>query len=440
MTDVKQKVKLPTGARWGALLLIMGCITINYVDRVNLSVAAPTLMEVFGLTPTEMGVLMSAFFWSYVIIMIPAGMLLVKFGAKFIMGISCFLWGLATMATALVNGFGSFLFVRILLGVAEGPAYPAAAQVVSVWIPKRERTFASGTFDACSRVGSAFTPPLVAWIIVHWGWQASFVVTGVLAVLYSFVWFAKYHEPDKHPRVSQEELAYIRQDEVVDDSGKVVTTDPIPVPMLFTYRKTILLFVGWFCYLYYWNVFTTWIPAYLVQARGFDLKSMGVAAMIPFICAIPCQSFGGWCFDKMLQKGMGHNMVRRLGTFICMFGGAITLLIAVQATTPLSTVVWLTVTMMVYSFGASIMWALDNDIAPYGQAGTISGTKGTIGQFSGLLAPIVSGALIGMASDTVTGYNNALYVVIAITALGGVLYLLNDYSTKLVPRSTKKAR
>jgi MFS family permease len=161
--------------------------------------------------------------------MIPADMLLVKFGAKFVMGISCFLWGLATMATALVSGFAYFLSVRILLSAAEGPAYPAAAQVVSVWIPKRERTFASGTFEACSRVGSAFTPPLLVWIIVRRGWQASFVIAGVLALLYSsFVWFAKYHEPDKHPRVSKEELTYIRQDEVEDDSGKVVAADPHP--------------------------------------------------------------------------------------------------------------------------------------------------------------------------------------------------------------------
>jgi MFS family permease len=430
---VQEKVKLPTGSRWGALLLIMGCITINYVDRVNLSVAVPTLMEEFGLSASQMGVLMSAFFWSYVLVMIPAGILLVKFGPKLIMGISCFLWGLATMATALVSGYASFLLVRVLLGFAEGPAYPAASQVVSIWIPKRERTLASGSFDACSRVGSAFTPPLVAWIIVTWGWQASFVVTGLIAVVYSFVWMAKYHEPDKHPTVSKEELAYIRQEEMVDSDHKVVAVEPIPIPHLFTYKKTLLLFIGWFCYLYYWNVFTTWIPAYLVQSRGFDLKAMGVAAMFPFIAGIFCQSGGGWVFDKMLQRGMALNTVRRIGMSICMFGGAGTLLMAVRCETPEMTVVLLTLTMAVYSFGASNAWALDNDIAPYGQGGTISGCKSAIGQFSGLLAPMLSGILIGTASNVVEGYDNALYCVIAVTALGGVVYLFNDYS-RLVPK------
>jgi sugar phosphate permease len=354
-----------------------------------------------------------------------------------VMGLSCFFWGVATVATALVTGYGSFMAVRILLGLAEGPAFPAAGQVVSLWIPRRERTFASACFDCCARIGSASAPPLVAWVIIHWGWQTSFVVTGLLAVIYSFVWFALYHEPDKHPKVSKEEIAYIRQDEVVNEEGFVVTTKPVPVPFLFTYKKTLLLFLGYFCYLYYWNMFISWIPAYLVQARGMDLKQMGFAAMMPFLVAIPMEIFGGWAFDKMQHKGVSLNFARRLGMGICMFGGSLTLLMAVNADTPVTTVVWLTLSMSIYSFGASNVWTVPNDIAPYGQAGTIGGTMNTVGQFSGLLAPLLAGFIITAGETVIQGYNNALYLVIGIAVVGGFFYILNDYS-RLVPRNAEQ--
>ena len=436
-SNVDGKVKLPTNYRWVALILVMGCITINYVDRVNLSVATPTLMEVFELDAAQMGVLMSAFFWSYMAIMIPAGMALNRFGAKVVMGLSCFLWGLATVATALVVGYWSFMIVRIGLGLAEGPAYPAAAQVVSLWIPKRERTFSSACFDCCSRIGSASAPPIVAWVIIHWGWQASFVVTGLMAVVYSFIWFAVYREPDKHPKVSKEELAYIRQDEVVNEDGYVVTTKPVSVPALFTYKKTLLLFLGYFCYLYYWNVFISWMPAYLVQARGLDLKQMGFAAMIPFLSAIPFEIFGGWFFDKLVIKGVSLNKIRRTGMCICMWGGSLTMLMAVNASSPTLTIVWLTVSLSTYSFGASNVWTVPNDIAPYGQAGTIGGTMNTVGQFSGLLAPLISGFLIKYGATVVEGYDHALYLVVGVAFLGGFFYILNDYS-RLVPRNAEQ--
>lgn len=425
--------KLPTRKRVVALGLVMGMIAINYIDRVNLSVATPTLMKELNLSADQMGVLMSAFYWSYVLVMIPAGVLLVKFGAKTLLTVSCFLWGLATAATALVHGFWSFMAVRILLGVAEGPAYPAAAQVVSVWIPKRERTLASACFDSCARVGSGIAPPLVAWLIVHFGWQASFVVTGIIAMAYSLYWHATYHEPDKHPKVSREEIDYIRQDEVINQDGHVVTTKPVPVLELFTYKKTVLLFIGYFTYTYYWHVFTSWIPAYLVQARSMDLKTMGFAAMIPFILGIIAEIYGGWFFDGLLRKGYNLNKVRRVGMAICLMGGSSTMLLAVQAPDPVWTVAFLSLSMVVYSFGASNVWSLDNDIAPYGQAGTISACKNATGNLSGLVAPLISGFLIGAGATVVDGYNHALYLVVGIAFLGGILYIANDYS-RLSPR------
>jgi ACS family glucarate transporter-like MFS transporter len=331
------------------------------------------------------------------------------------------------------------MVVRILLGLAEGPVFPASAQVVSLWIPKRERTLASCCFDCCARIGSAAAPPVVTWLIITYSWQASFIVTGVIAIVYTFVWFAIYREPDRHPKLSKEELAYIRQDEVVNESGKVVTTRPIPMFMLFTYKKTLFLFAGYFCYMYYWNMYISWMPAYLVEARGLDLKQMGVGAMIPYLCAIPCEICGGAFFDFLTKKGMSLSAVRRLGMTICLAGGALTLFLAVQSTSPIACVAMLTLSMSVFSFGASNIWTIPNDIAPYGQAGSVGAAYSFCGQISGIAAPGISGFLIAAglnSGNIVSGYDNAFYVMILVTLLGIVFFVANDYS-RLVPRNAE---
>ena len=422
-------VKPGSGYRWHMMLLCMGAVTVNYIDRVNISVAAPTLMKLFDINPMQMGILMSAFYWPYVLMMMPSGALLNRIGARLVVGWGCVLWGISTMLTSFVVGFNSFFAVRVLLGITEAPVYPGCARVVSVWIPKQERTTATAMFDSASRMGSAFTPPLVVWLLLNWGWQMSFIVTGGLAILYALVWFKFYHEPDDHPKVTKSELAYIRQDEVVNADGQVDKGRMIPLFELFTYKKTLLVFAGFFCYNYFWGVFTTWIPAYLVMAKGFDLKAMGTAAMYPYIAGVVCELSFGPMFDMALRKGVSLNVVRRIGMAICLLGGAGFMYLAVIATTPTMTIVHLTLAMGMYSGGACNTWSVPNDIAPYGQGGGIAGTMNIFGQFASLLAPIVTGYLI----STSWGYDGALNLVVGSAVIGYFFYFMVDYS-RLVPR------
>ena len=183
-TSAKSVAKPETGARWYIVVLLAAGTMINYIDRVNFGVATPTLMKEFGLGTAEMGILMSAFFWSYTVMMLPSGYFLNKIGPKKVLGIAGIAWGVVTMLVALCQGFYSFLALRIGIGITEAPAFPANARVVSVWVPKKERTFASAIFDCSARVGSAFAPPIVAFIIASWGWKMSFAATGALAVIW----------------------------------------------------------------------------------------------------------------------------------------------------------------------------------------------------------------------------------------------------------------
>ncbi len=422
-------LKLSSNYRWGAVALCCGMVTICYIDRVNLAVTSSTLMKVFNMSPAEMGVLMSAFFWSYVLVMMPTGALINRYGPK-LMGFYCCLgWGLATMAVAVVTGFKSMLALRIVLGATESPAYPVSARVVSVWVPSRERTFSSAAFDSCSRLGNAIAPPLVVWLMLNWGWEVSFVITGMLAVAYSFVWKFNYHEPDDHPKVTQEELAYIRQNEVLNADGKVEKPKLIPLLQLFTYRRMILVCIGAFCYSYYWTNFNMWVPTYLVKAKGFDLQTMGMAAMAPYIAGVSMEVLGGYVMDLWHRRGASINTLRRTGLGVCLLLAGATLYMAVISDSPVMIVVWLTASMGIFSFGAGNKWSIPSDIAPYGQGGGIASVMNMVGNIGSIIAP----ALTGYMASGVFGYNGGFIAMAGIAVIGALVYIVNDYS-RLVPK------
>ncbi len=420
--------KLETGSRWYIVVLLAMGTAINYIDRVNFGVATPTLMKEFGYGTADMGILMSAFFWSYTITMLPSGYLLNKFGPKKVLGFAGFAWGAVTMLVGACVGFYSFLALRIGIGITEAPVYPSNARVVSVWVPKRERTFASSIFDCCARVGGAFAPPIVAFIIAEWGWRASFVVTGALAVAWALWWLLAYHEPADHPRISKSELAYIRQDEVITHTGEI-HVEPIPIIKLATYAVIVKATLAYAFYLYVWTVAIYWIPTYLMKVRGLSLKEMGIAASIPFMVAVFMELAGGKVFDKWYERGASITKLRRTGMGIGMFGAAFFICLCMQANTAFWAVFWLSAFMGIYSFGASNVWASPSDIAPYGQAGGVGGVYNFVGNFGALIAPIVTGYL----AESKYGFNGAFAVCVAFSVIGGLLFIFNRYE-RLKPK------
>ena len=425
---VEPTPKPETGCRWYIVVLLAMGTAINYIDRVNFWVATPTLMKEFGLGTAEMGILMSAFFWSYTITMLPSGYLLNKFGPKKVLGFAGLSWGAVTMLVAACQGFYSFLALRIGIGVTEAPAFPSNARVVSVWVPKRERTFASSIFDCAARVGGAFAPPIVAFIIAAWGWKMSFLVTGAMAVIWGIWWLMAYHEPADHPRISKSELAYIRQDEIITDAG-TIHVEPIPMVKLVTYPVILKATVAYALYLYVWTVFLYWIPTYLMKARGLSLKEMGLAASVPYIVGVFTELLGGKVFDKWYDKGATITQLRRTGMGIGMFGSALFIWLCMQADTAFWAIFWLSAFTGIFSFGASNVWAIPSDIAPYGQAGGVGGVYNFVGNFGALFAPMVTGYL----AETHYGFNGAFGVCVAFSIVGGLLFIFNRYD-RLKPK------
>jgi sugar phosphate permease len=407
-------------------------ICINYVDRFNIAAAVPTLMKEFGLSPARMGVLMSAFGWTYLICMFPVGYLLDRKSPKTIGFFSCLGWGVATLFTAAVSGFYSFFAVRLLLGATESAGYPTCTRIAAAWTPKHERTTATGVFDCSSKLGSALTPPFVVWAIIHWGWRSSFIVTGLVAMAFAFVWQRYYYDPEKHPTVSKEELDYIRQGQIIDGASQTVKTKEIPMYKLLSYPRIFFMSCGFFLYMYFATAFHMWIPAYLVRAKGFNLKSMGIVATFPFLAAIGGELIGARCLDKWLQRGASLTKVRRTGQLIGLLGAAACLYLAVVARTPGMTVFGLTASYAVLSLCGAQNWAIASELAPRGQVGTVAALNGMSGALAVTVAPILSGLVI----QSRLGYDGALFVMVGAVSLAGIIYGILDYSKPVVPRSS----
>src|SRR3954452_21114512 len=195
--------------RWVVVALIFIGTSIVYIDRANLSAAAPGIQDEFGLSSTQLGVILSGFFWTYAVFQLISGWFVDRTGARTSYTVAAVAWSVFTAATALARGFGSQLGLRLLLGIGESPAYPSNAKVVREWLPKQERGLATGIFDSGSRVGTALSLPIVVALIAGIGWRGSFVVTGLLGLVWALVWFARHRRPPAQGRVSADQRAYI---------------------------------------------------------------------------------------------------------------------------------------------------------------------------------------------------------------------------------------
>jgi MFS transporter, ACS family, D-galactonate transporter len=177
-------------------ILMWLAIVINYLDRTVMSAAAPVIIQDLHIGPGEMGIIMSAFFWSYAAFQIPAGWLADRIGQRLCLAVSVLWWSLATACTAMAKTPLGFIGARIFMGTGEAGAYPCNAGVAAKWFPDRERGRITALFDSGSKFGTAFTMPLVAWIVAVYGWQVAFLICGGLGVFWVFAWWAYYKDPE----------------------------------------------------------------------------------------------------------------------------------------------------------------------------------------------------------------------------------------------------
>jgi ACS family D-galactonate transporter-like MFS transporter len=380
--------------RWRIGALLGVGVLVNYFDRINLSVAGPQLQEAFHLSPGEMGLLFSAFFWTYALLQIPTGLLLDRFGVTRIGRWGGFLWGVASTITALGSGFASIFAARALLGVAEAPGFPASSKATGYWFPRNERALATAIFDAAAKFSNVIGVPLIALVVVKLGWRWGFGITAVLSFAYFVAFYALYRDPSRHPGLSKQEHDYIlaggATPEGVSADGSLEM-----LGYLLGSRKVWGLTLGFAAYGYSFYLFLTWLPGYLVQTMHMSILTSATYAAIPWTFATLSDLLvGGFLIDHLIRKGYDETRVRKGVLLTGMFCG-LAVFGATTTTEPAVAIAWISIALSGLAAAAPVGWSLPSLIAPTGGTGSVGGIMNFANNMMGALAPLVTGYIVG---------------------------------------------
>jgi ACS family glucarate transporter-like MFS transporter len=333
-------------------------------------------------------------------------------------------WSVFTALSAVATGAASLFGFRLGLGVGESASYPASAKVVSRWFPKRERAFATSIYDSGARFGSAVALPVVAGLVAWLGWRGSFVVTGVLGLVWALAWILWYREPREKSGLSAEELEYIErggargEGPTADAGSDVAAASAVRWRELFTYRTVWGMMIGFFCLNFVIYFFITWFPTYLHDARGFSLLGTGFYGVIPAIVAIFGGWLGGFVSDRIYDRTGDLNKARKT----CLVGGlAFSSVIALAVVVPsaAAALALLSVCYASLTFAAASVWALPADVAPSdAQVASIGGIQNFASNLAGVGSPFFVGALYDLTGSFVV----PLVVVGGLGLLGALAY------------------
>lgn len=380
--------------RWWIGGLLGTGVLINYFDRISISVAGPQLEHTFALTPLQTGLLFSAFFWSYALMQIPAGLLLDRWGVTRIGRWSAFLWSAATAITACAAGFRGIFLGRMLLGIAEAPSFPASAKATGYWFPRSERALSTALYDVGAKFSNVIGVPLVALAVVGLGWRWGFGVVAALSFAYFLLFCRMYRDPSRHPRLTRAEREYIAVGGGGLEGAPAEGTSGMLLYLL-SRRKVWGLFIGFAAYGYSFYLFLTWLPEFLVHNLHRSILASASWAAIPWACAsVSDLLVSGWLIDHLIRKGHDETRVRKTVLVTCMCIGT-AVLGATTTTRPFVALAWISLALSGIGAVGAVVWSLPSLIAPKGGAGTVGGIMNFANNMMGVVAPIVTGYVVG---------------------------------------------
>jgi ACS family glucarate transporter-like MFS transporter len=432
--------KIPV--RWFLIFWLFVLSAVSYLDRVNISIAGGSIVDAYHLTDVQLGKVFSALVAGYALFQTLGGYLADRFGPRRVLAGGVVWWGIFTAMTALVppdiNGaLILFVAVRFLLGAGEAVIYPAANQFVARWIPVRERGIANGWIFAGVGAGAGLTPPLITYLMIHYGWRSSFWVCSVIGFLAGAVWFiAARDTPAEHPRVSASELAAIQSGlAVAPTNAQSSAAEGDPVRTLVSWTRVLrskevwAVSVSYFCYGYVAWIFFSWFYRYLAKVRGLDLKTSSFYSMLPFLAMLVCCLLGGSINDR-LTKWKGPRLGRcGLAAFAMALAGVFIAFGSQVQGVRLASVVLAGGAGALY-LSQSSFWSLTADIAG-GSAGSVSGFMNMGGQMGGA----VTGSLTPWIAARY-GWTASFLVAAALCLVGALSWLVvNPVKTLTTPRA-----
>lgn len=385
--------------RWSIVALLFAASLINYLDRATVSLALPLISQDLGLDPARKGLLLSAFFWSYALMQVPIGWCADRFDLRWLYAGAFALWSLAQGLTGFAGSLGVMIIFRILLGIGESVYLPGGTKIVSLLFRSAERGLPCGVFDFGSRIGMVVGGISLPWLLIYYGWRWTFILVGFIALTWLIPWLlvfpARLGSGGSGPQAAGQEVAQPRRRAV-------------------TFNRNLLgICLGFFCFDYYWYLFVTWLPDYLVTVRHLTILRAGLYAALPYFVFGVSEPIGGWIADRLIRFGWDETRTRKGMVTIAFLSGL--LLIPASRVESANTAIALVVGASLVGLSIGNLLVILQTCAPPEQVGVWTGMQNFAGNIGGIIAPLVTGLLIRETGSYAPAF--ALAAVVLVTGL-----------------------
>ena len=383
------------GLRWWIIGLICLATIINYIDRSALGIMWPSISEDLGMDKGDYAMILNVFMVAYAVGQSVSGRMFDKIGTRLGFVISIGVWGVATMLHSLARGIFSFASFRVLLGIGEAGNWPGAVKSNAEWFPSDERAFAQGIFNTGAALGSVVAPPLIALLWVAFGWKMTFLFVGVLGLLWVIPWLiVNKQTPSKHPWITQQEKDHILkgQQEIMEEKNEA---KGLSVRQILSHRESWAVLISRFFVEPIWWLFVGWMPIYLADTYGFNVKEIGFFAWFPYVGAAIGSLSGGYFAGRLILNGVSVDRARKgtitVGSSIMFLGLLATIFLA---NTPEKFVAIVAGVLFGFQFIISNIQTMPSDLFSGKSVGSLAGLGGSVGVFSviimNFLVPVIS--------------------------------------------------
>ncbi|MFC4722625.1 MFS transporter [Geojedonia litorea] len=401
------------GLRWWIIGLIGLATIINYIDRSALAIMWPGMSDELGMDDLDYAIILNVFMVAYALGQSISGKMYDKIGTKMGYVVSIFVWSLASMLHAFSRGLLSLSFFRVLLGVSEAGNWPGAVKSNAEWFPVKERAIGQGIFNAGASMGSVVAPPLIAFLYIGFGWKTTFLIIGGVGMLWIIPWLIfNRKKPNEHPWLTEKERKHIisgRYASRQEDHDGV----ELSIKQILSHKESWAVLMSRFFLEPIWWLFVGWMPIYLSNTYGFDVKEIGMFAWVPFVGAAIGSLSGGLFTGKWINKGLSVDVSRKRTIWIgglMMFLGLIATILF--ADTPTKFVIIVAFVLFGFQFAISNIQTMPSDLFSGKSVGTLAGLGGTVGIFS----VIIMNFLIPVI--TKTSYTPAFVLIAVMVPLG----------------------
>jgi MFS transporter, ACS family, D-galactonate transporter len=400
--------------RWAIGVLLGASVVVNYFDRLALSVVGPQLQTDLHFDTFKLGVLFGAFSLSYAACQIPSGVLLDKLGVAWVGRIGISLWAIASGLTALVSSFAGIMAARLVLSVAEAPSFPLNSKAVGYWFPRSERSSATSMFDGVGKLSQVMGVPVVAVILVHFGWRGAFLAMSLFSFAFLIVFWTFYRDPSHDKRLTREEYDYIVAGGAVPEGRP--SRGPVAIlSYVLSRRKVWGLTLGFGCFGYVNSMFFYWLPTYFVQTQNVGILKSASFTVVPWVIGATVQYIiGGWLVDTLIKRGHDETLVRK-SVIVSSFVLALAL-IGVTFTTDIFWILfWMTISVSAIATASTVGWSLPSLVAPKGGTATVSSVMNTSNSCMSSISAVLTGAIV-----QATGSFNSAFLVAGCVLLAGI--------------------